>query len=168
MAGNCLKGSRPFLSFDKSFDNKPQYRLLKEMLIHTFGTPKGHRKSKPFFDHVFTFTIADERIWFRHYQIVEKIVGVDPKEVKEEINLVEIGPRFVMTPIRMFEGSFGGPTLWQNEEYVSPNTMRADARAESGHKYVKRHIAEQERKRKVAEAVPPVTEMSKLDGIFRE
>lgn len=28
--------------------------------------------------------------------------------------LVEIGPRFVMTPIRIFEGSFGGATLYEN------------------------------------------------------
>jgi ribosome biogenesis protein BRX1 len=28
--------------------------------------------------------------------------------------LVEIGPRFVLTPIRIFEGSFGGPTIFAN------------------------------------------------------
>jgi ribosome biogenesis protein BRX1 len=33
MTGNCLKGSRPFLSFDKSFDDQPHMQLLKEMFI---------------------------------------------------------------------------------------------------------------------------------------
>lgn len=34
-----------------------------------------------------------------------------------------IGPRFVLNPIRIFEGSFGGPTLFQNPHYVSPNDV---------------------------------------------
>ena len=33
-----------------------------------FSTPKKHHKSKPFFDHVLSFTLADGRIWFRNYQ----------------------------------------------------------------------------------------------------
>jgi ribosome biogenesis protein BRX1 len=37
---------------------------------------------------------------------------------------MEIGPRFVLNPIRMFAGSFGGPTLWQNVSYISPNEAR--------------------------------------------
>lgn len=32
--GNALKGSRPILSFDASFDASPEYQLVKEMLIH--------------------------------------------------------------------------------------------------------------------------------------
>lgn len=31
MTGNCLKGSRPLLSFDKQFDDKPHWKLIKEM-----------------------------------------------------------------------------------------------------------------------------------------
>jgi ribosome biogenesis protein BRX1 len=33
------------------------------------------------------------------------------------------GPRFVLNPIRIFKGSFGGPTLYQNPKYVSPNEV---------------------------------------------
>lgn len=41
MTGNCLKGSRPIVVFDTSFDDKAEYRLMKEVLmqvshIHTF------------------------------------------------------------------------------------------------------------------------------------
>jgi hypothetical protein len=34
-----------------------------------------------------------------------------------------LGPRFVLNPIRIFEGSFGGSTLYQNPHYVSPNDV---------------------------------------------
>ena len=31
LTGNCLKGSRPLLSFDPTFDETPHHKLLKEM-----------------------------------------------------------------------------------------------------------------------------------------
>ena len=37
----------------------------------TFTTPNYHPKSQPFIDHIFTFSFADNRIWFRNYQILE-------------------------------------------------------------------------------------------------
>ena len=45
-------------------------------------------------------------------QIVEK----DPLKPNgpPETSLVEIGPRFVLTPIRIFEGAFGGATVYSN------------------------------------------------------
>lgn len=83
MTGNCLKGSRPLLSFDavnvlletkiltfqQEFDDKPHFKLVKELLIQTFGTPNMHPKSKPFYDHIFAFSVVDNRIWFRNYQV---------------------------------------------------------------------------------------------------
>ncbi|KAM6991081.1 ribosome biogenesis protein BRX1 homolog [Passerculus sandwichensis] len=113
MTGNCLRGSRPLLSFDPIFDREPHYALLKELFIQIFGTPQYHPKSQPFVDHVFTFTVTDERIWFRNYQIIE-----------EDASLVEIGPRFVLNLIKIFQGSFGGPTLYENPHYRSPNMHR--------------------------------------------
>ncbi|CAN8010468.1 unnamed protein product [Ixodes pacificus] len=112
MTGNCLKGSRPLLSFDKAFNENPYTKLLKELLCQVFGTPRHHPKSQPFVDHVFTFSLLDHRIWFRNYQIVE-----------EEGSLVEIGPRFVLNPIKVFEGSFGGPVIYSNPHYVTPSAV---------------------------------------------
>jgi hypothetical protein len=45
-------------------------------------------------------------------QIVEK----DPLQPHgpPETSLIEIGPRFVLTPIRIFEGAFGGATVFAN------------------------------------------------------
>ena len=31
-----------------------------------------------------------------------------------QMTLVEIGPRFVLTPIRIFEGAFSGATVYSN------------------------------------------------------
>ncbi|MGH0150268.1 UNVERIFIED_CONTAM: hypothetical protein FKN15_055506 [Acipenser sinensis] len=112
MTGNCLKGSRPLLSFDPTFEKEPHYALLKELFIQTFSTPQYHPKSQPFVDHILTFTIADNRIWFRNYQIIE-----------EDGSLVEIGPRFVLNLIKIFQGSFGGATLYENPRYQSPNMI---------------------------------------------
>ena len=69
MTGNCLKASRPVLSFDAAFDAHPHYALMKELLVQTFGTPRNHPKSQPFIDHIMAFHIADNRIWFRNFQV---------------------------------------------------------------------------------------------------
>uniref|UniRef100_A0A673YM82 Ribosome biogenesis protein BRX1 homolog n=1 Tax=Salmo trutta TaxID=8032 RepID=A0A673YM82_SALTR len=45
MTGNCLKGSRPLLSFDPQFDKEPHYALLKELFIQTFSTPQYHPRT---------------------------------------------------------------------------------------------------------------------------
>ena len=70
LTGNCLKYSRPLLSFDNEFDKHPHLSLAKEMIVNAFNTPKNHPKSKPFIDHVFSFKYYDSRIWFRNYQIL--------------------------------------------------------------------------------------------------
>ena len=67
--GNCLKGSRPILSFDKLFESNDHYRLMKELFTHTFGVPPQARKLKPFIDHVMLFLIVIGKIWVRNYQI---------------------------------------------------------------------------------------------------
>ncbi|KAI8810804.1 Brix domain-containing protein [Cladochytrium replicatum] len=114
MIGNCLKGSRPIVSFDQTFDTTPQYKLIKELFTQVFSTPRTSRRIKPFVDHVLSFSVSDDRIWFRNYQIVEK------EGPGSEISLVEIGPRFMLTIVRIFEGSFGGPTLYHSSSFVSP------------------------------------------------
>jgi ribosome biogenesis protein BRX1 len=124
MTGNCLKASRALLSFDPRFESTPHYILMKELLTHVFSTPNHHPRSQPFFDHVLTFTILDHRIWFRNYQIVE-----------ESGALAEIGPRFALNPIKIFEGSFTGATLWTNENYVSPNDRRRALKLQMKGKY---------------------------------
>ena len=57
----------------------------------------------------------------RNYQIVDK----SERKEDEQAHLVEIGPRFVLIPIRIFNGSLGGATLYQNPAFVSPNEERS-------------------------------------------
>lgn len=157
--GNCLKGSRPILSFDGAFETEPHLRVIKEIFLHIFGVPQGARKSKPFIDHVMGFTVADGKIWVRNYEVreVEKVKGEDgeEEEVKSkgrktkggdndtDVSLVEIGPRFVLTPIIIQEGAFGGPIMYENKRFISPNQVRSDLRkAKAG-----RHNARTEQQR---------------------
>ncbi|KJE90858.1 BXDC2 protein [Capsaspora owczarzaki ATCC 30864] len=155
MTGNCLKGTRPLLSFDKNFETAPHLQLLKEIFTQVFGTPKGHPKSKPFFDHVFTFSIVDNRVWFRNFQIIDQVN--EDKEVETTLN--EVGPRFVLNTIRIFDGSFGGATIFENPDYVSPNEIRAAVRAKTQHKYTTKLVAKEAVERRKAGLVLPRDEL---------
>ena len=53
----------------RTFDDEPHTQLLKEMLAQTFATPRRHHRSKPFFDHVLSFSLVDGRVWLRNYQV---------------------------------------------------------------------------------------------------
>jgi len=123
LTGNCLKGSRPVMHFDRSFADAPHSVLMRELLSQCFASPKGHPKTKPFVDHIFSFFFINGRIWFRNYQIAYDANHGTEKE--GEPVLVEIGPRFVLTPVKIFAGSFRGAVLWENPDYVSPNIKRA-------------------------------------------
>mmetsp|Transcript_16585 Transcript_16585/g.54009 ORF Transcript_16585/g.54009 Transcript_16585/m.54009 type:complete len:346 (-) Transcript_16585:241-1278(-) len=144
LTGNCALGTRPLLCFDGTFDTKPHWKVCRELLSLTFGSPRGHPKSKPFFDHALTFSIIDDSIWVRHYQIttttddakaaakkkkLEKVLGRgddDAQELEREqaaaaaaaedddTKLVEIGPRFVLAPVRILAGSFRGTTIFND------------------------------------------------------
>jgi Brix domain len=78
LTGNCMKGSRPILTFDESFDRLGHLKLLKEMFTDVFGTPRGHPKSKPFVDRVMAFYYADKKvrpIWILLVGLPQAVVG---------------------------------------------------------------------------------------------
>ena len=62
LTGNCMKGSRPVLTFDESFDRLDELRVIKELFVDVFGCPRGHPKSKPFVDRVMGFYYADGKV----------------------------------------------------------------------------------------------------------
>jgi ribosome biogenesis protein BRX1 len=37
--------------------------------------------------------------------------------------VINSGPRFVLNLIKVFEGSFGGATLYENPNYITPNAV---------------------------------------------
>ncbi|KAG8905209.1 Ribosome biogenesis protein brx1 [Tulasnella sp. 403] len=172
MTGNCLKGSRGLLSFDAGFEKDEQWKLIKEIFTHIFGVPPGARRSKPFIDHILSFSIVDERIWFRNYQIVEK----DPlqPEGRPTTSLVEIGPRFVLTPIKIFEGAFNGAVVYNNmgshyvfkmqddaadtdipfSGFIPPQLFRASKSQDKIHRFQKRKLERLQRhERRVENAI---------------
>ena len=55
--------------------------------------------------------------------IGEQIIENSTRKKAAEPELVEVGPRFVLVPIRIFSGSFGGETLYKNGSYISPNKV---------------------------------------------
>ncbi|KAH6917181.1 ribosome biogenesis protein BRX1 [Coprinopsis sp. MPI-PUGE-AT-0042] len=158
MTGNCLKGSRGIVSFDAAFEETEWGRLTKEIFTHIFGVPPSARKAKPFIDHILTFSLLDNKVWFRNYQIVEK----DPLQPNgpPQTTLVEIGPRFVLTPIRIFEGAFHGATVYANPEFVSPAAVRSALRRRQGTKYGERKKAEEETLRRKENRILPEDELA--------
>ncbi|XP_015779081.1 PREDICTED: ribosome biogenesis protein BRX1 homolog, partial [Acropora digitifera] len=122
LTGNALLGSRPILSFDKvshvAFCSARIFTLTGVVqscpkILHYFISRRG------IFDHWFVVIFL--------FQIVE-----------EDGSLLEIGPRFVLNLIRVFDGSFGGATLFQNPRYQSPNQYRQMIRRQAAFRYRER------------------------------
>ena len=157
LPGNHLKGSRPVLRFDASFGDAPHGPLLRELLTQVFVTPKGHRKSKPFLDHVLLFGFCDGRVWFRNYAAhfpAGKTSGGGGGDPHGGATLVEVGPRMTLNPIRVFAGSFRGAVLWSNPDYVSPNAVRRHQKQVQGGTYARKVAKKQKRKAHQAEWAP--------------
>jgi ribosome biogenesis protein BRX1 len=140
LTGNCMLGSRPLLNFDVKFDSSPHWQVMKSIFTDAFGTPRAHPKSKPFVDRIMSFYILNNNIWVRNYQIVDKSEASESgaNSGNKNVSLVEIGPRFVLIPVRIFNGSMGGATLYQNSAYVSPNEERSLLKASKGNRYKER------------------------------
>lgn len=153
LTGNCLRGARPILSFDDAFSEQPHLLLLKEIITQIFAVPNHHPKSQPFVDHVYTFTYLDKRIWFRNYQILS-----------EDGGLAEVGPRFVLNPVKIFDGSFEGEAIWENADYVSPAKHRQMLKKKAKDRYLDRT-----EKKVNYEASRPKTSylLNDLDDVFQ-
>lgn len=142
LAGNCLRGSRPILYFDENFSRFSFLKLIKEVITQTMGTPRNHPKSKPFHDHVMGWYYLDRKIWFRHYQISPETP--DCIDDPEKQMLTEIGPRFVLEPMRIISGSFGGNTLYLNPFYWSPTKLRAFHNRMKAEPYIRKKTKQEE------------------------
>jgi ribosome biogenesis protein BRX1 len=187
-AGNCLKGGRGLVVFDRSFDEQgpdmgvpgSEYRaLVREMLRGVFCVPKrGVRGMKPFVDRIIGIFGVDGKIWIRVYEIRESEAADKKKDGEEtaksapkgkdgqpEVSLVEIGPRFVLTPIVILEGSFGGPVIYENKEYVSPNQVRSEIRQDQAGRYSHRRDVQTDRVAKRSELGLSENSVRKVDAL---
>ncbi|KNZ49398.1 hypothetical protein VP01_503g3 [Puccinia sorghi] len=117
MTGNCLKGSRPIVTFGKEFEESSHWKVCKEVLTNILQKstldPAATNKKK--------------------------------SSDAEDLSLTEIGPRFVLTPIKLFEGSFSGPCLWENKDFVPPVQAMKEHKTEAALKYVGRKEQESSR-----------------------
>lgn len=163
LTGNCLLGSRPVLNFDTKFDSSVHWQVMKSILRDAFGTPNFHPKSKPFVDRVVSFFVVKNNIWVRNYQILDK---TEEKKKEEKPTLVEIGPRFVLVPIRIFSGSLGGATLYENKAYVSPNEERSAMRSSKGDRFKERTAAKLDRSKRAKMNIPDADPLSNAH-VFR-
>ncbi|CDJ58072.1 ribosome biogenesis protein brix, putative [Eimeria maxima] len=147
LSGNCLLHSRPLLVFGAEFEREPHLRVLKELFMQVFGTPRNHPKSKPFFDHAMSFFVTDSRIWFRHYQIAPLVMGEggDANDPHRQ-TFIEIGPRFVLDPVKILEGSFCGKTLWRNGEFVRTRDLMRPRRLREVLDFAKRQGQKEKRR----------------------
>lgn len=163
--GNNLMYSRSLIAFDPQFDQSPILRLMKELLNQLFCAPAGHQRTKPFIDHVISFTFIDGRIWFRHYQIVDAALNEKVVDKSVESTLIEIGPRFVLAPIKCLSGAFSGAVLWENGSYIGPNEIRRALRKRAGDKAMDRISG---KKRRAAHMENNPIQYDKIHKVFQD
>ncbi len=89
------------------------------------------------------------------------LTSLDKKRVTaDSLNLVEVGPRSCLNPIRVFSGSFGGPVLYENTTYVSPNVIRAALKRQKAGKYNTKVTSRARRREHVAKNPLPKDEFA--------
>ena len=133
--------------------------------IHTMAELKlsgNHLKgSRP----VLSFDAAfDEQ---PHLQLLKEMftqVFAVKKASPQDVTLVEVGPRACMNPIKMFSGSFGGPVIYDNPTYVSPNAVRAALKRRMQGKYTDKVASREQRKAHLAANPMP---KNALGDVFR-
>ncbi|KAF7487900.1 Ribosome biogenesis protein BRX1 -like protein [Sarcoptes scabiei] len=131
MTGNCLKSSRPFLSFDEKFEREPHYALIRNYSL----------KFSAFLNHIL-------------------------KIVDNNGSLVEIGPRFCLNLIKIFDGAFMNRVLYTNPNYLSPNKHRILLKQKASEKYRKRIESKQQRQMNRPLNRETYADLDKYDDVF--
>jgi ribosome biogenesis protein BRX1 len=150
--GNFTFGTRPLLFFDEGFASGNN-QVLQQLLASVFNTPSGHRRGDrhAFFDHALNFSLLDGKIWVRQYQLCDG--GQETKgDAADGLSLSEIGPRFVLNPIKIFGGSFRGKSVWENASYITPAASRVLQRRSEKGKHAQRQSANLGRLRRKEES----------------
>lgn len=98
----------------------------------------------------------DHRIWFRNYQIID-----------EKGSLSEIGPRFDLNLIKIFDGSFNGSILYTNPHYVAPNKHRIMLKQCAAQKYRERMESKKAREILRPNNSETYADVDKYDDVFQ-
>eukprot|EP00965_Chrysotila_dentata_P186029 6141971-Pleurochrysis_carterae.AAC.1 len=103
-----VNGVRNLLVFDVSFSKSPEKQVIQALLTRAFSVPaKASRKAQRLHAvrHAISFSWLEGGVWVRVFRI-------DRSEIdQEKIELNEIGPRFVLMPVRIISGGFYGAIL---------------------------------------------------------
>ena len=79
--------------------------------------------------------------------------------------IVEIGPRFCLSLIKIFDASFSGAGIFESSTFVSPNHVRRMAKLESQTTYISRVVANAKMEAKMANSA---LEEDPLNSVFLE
>ena len=63
--GNCLRNSRPLISFGNEFLQSLDKKIEKNLWIDILNVPKNHPKSQPFFDKMIQLNYIDDKLYIR-------------------------------------------------------------------------------------------------------
>ncbi|CAK9798126.1 Ribosome biogenesis protein BRX1 homolog [Anthophora plagiata] len=100
--------------------------------------------------------------------LVENIYTMGELKMTEDGGLAEIGPRFVLNPIKIFAESFGGEVLWDNPNYISPSKFRSTLKKKAAGKYinkVEQKMAQKVNKPEESYSLNPMDEIFKGDPL---
>ncbi|CAI8034207.1 Ribosome biogenesis protein BRX1 homolog [Geodia barretti] len=95
----------------------------------------------------------------RYYSVLQIVDGGG--------GLTEIGPRFVLQLIKVFSGSFGGPTLYENPHYITPNAHRRATKLAAAFRYKNRVEAKKSLGKRRADETRGLPQ-DPLEDIFNE
>ena len=106
MPGNCSKRNRHVVSFDSSFSKDNLLKVVKEMLTQLFAVPKNIERVQGAVDRIIGFSSIESKIFFRNFEVL------DGNEI------TEIGPRFVLTVVKVMSGFMQNDVLYTNGKYL--------------------------------------------------
>jgi ribosome biogenesis protein BRX1 len=72
----------------------------------------------------------------------------------------------VLIPIRIFSGSLGGATIYQNPSFVSPNLERSELKRGQGDRY-KERVQQKDKRKKLEESLTLAPDPLSNKAVFK-
>ncbi|GIY29884.1 ribosome production factor 2 homolog [Caerostris darwini] len=91
-------GNKPMLLFTEGFDEKPEYKRIKNFFIDFFRGPVIDHINLQGLEHVITFALVNDKILFRAYRCQLKKIEDSPSP---SVELTEMGPHMNLTMRRV-------------------------------------------------------------------
>jgi ribosome biogenesis protein BRX1 len=118
--GNFMIASRTVFSFGPQFDVKPEYHLLKELLVDSLNVPKNYPRTQRYLEKVMAFELVDGLIYVRMFQIKKN------ESIKQGFELIESGPRMTLQLVKIFSETLGGNIFYENPNFKAPEAKKVE------------------------------------------